>query len=46
MLKQNFFGGEEGANKVYYERCAKANTNKELMARVTLFTDSPFSHRP
>ena len=42
MLKQNL----KRANEVYYGRCAKANTNKELKARVTLFTDSPFSHRP
>ena len=42
MLKQNL----ERTNEVYYGRCAKTNTNKQLKARVTLFTDSPFSHRP
>ena len=42
VVKQNL----KRANEVYYGRCAKANTNKELKVRVTLFTDSPFSHRP
>ena len=42
VVKQNL----KRVNEVYYGRCAKANTNKELKVRVTLFTDSPFSHRP
>ena len=33
MLKQNL----KRANEVYYRRCAKANTNKELKARVNTF---------